>query len=205
MSEKTVHPLVKTGLDLGPIVLFFVAYLALRDHVFLIGGREYSGFILVTAGFIPVMALATFILWRLTGTLSKMQVLTLVLVVLFGGLSVWLNDERFFKMKPTMIYLLFGGALAVGLLRGESYLRLLMEGLMPLNHEGWLKLTRRFMAFFFALAAANELVWRLMSTDVWVSFKTFGLPLAIMAFMLSQGRLLSAYAAEEESGPDNAA
>ncbi|MFA5581265.1 MAG: septation protein IspZ, partial [Paracoccaceae bacterium] len=95
--------------------------------------------------------------------------------------------------------------LAVGLLRGESYLRLLMEGLMPLNHEGWLKLTRRFMAFFFALAAANELVWRLMSTDVWVSFKTFGLPLAIMAFMLSQGRLLSAYAAEEEGGPDSAA
>ncbi len=182
---------VTTALELGPIALFFAGYLFLRDRSFLVAGTEYEGFIIVTAAFIPVILVSTWLLWRLTGRLSKTQIMTAALVVVFGGLSVWLNDERFFKMKPTIIYLLFGAALAFGLLRGRSYLRALMGELMPLDDVGWMKLTRRLCAFFFALAAANEIVWRGMSTDAWVGFKTFGLPIAIFAFFLSQGGLLS--------------
>ena len=159
-EPKTINPLLKTALELGPIIAFFVAYLWLRDRVFTIGGTEYEGFIVVTAGFVPVLILATLILWKLTGHLSKMQVVTVVLVVVFGGLSVWLNDDRFFKMKPTMIYLLFAGVLGVGLLRGQSYLRYVMEGLMPLQHEGWMILTKRLAVFFFSLALLNEVIWR---------------------------------------------
>ncbi len=198
-STKKINPMLKLALELGPVVLFFVAYSKLKDQVFTIAGQDYSGFILVTGGFIPLMVLSTLILWKLTGHLSKMQVMTLVLVVVFGGLSVWFNDERFFKMKPTMIYLLFAGLLGFGLLRGQSYLRSVMEDMMPLQHEGWMILTKRFALFFLSLAIANELIWRNMSTDAWVNFKTFGLTLAMFAFFMSQSRLLSTYALEKDT------
>ena len=201
MSDKTkINPLLKTVLELGPIVAFFVAYLMLRDKTFLIGGTDYEGFILVTAGFIPLMILSTTILWKLTGHLSKMQIATLVLVVIFGGLSVWLNDDRFFKMKPTMIYLLFGGALGIGLLRGQSYLRYVMEEMVPMTHEGWMILTRRLTAFFLGLALLNEIIWRTQSTDTWVYFKTFGLTAAVFVFFMTQGGLLQRHALDEGEG-----
>ncbi|SHI67594.1 intracellular septation protein [Shimia gijangensis] len=197
-DKKKINPLLKTGLELGPIVVFFVAYLKLREETFLIGGTDYAGFIVVTAGFIPLMILSTGILWKLTGHLSKMQVATLVLVVVFGGLSVWLNDDRFFKMKPTMIYLLFGGALGIGLIRGQSYLKFVMEEMMPLKEEGWMLLTKRLTAFFIGLAVLNEIIWRTQSTDTWVYFKTFGLTAAVFAFFMTQGGLLQKFALEEE-------
>jgi intracellular septation protein len=98
-------------------------------------------------------------------------------------------------MKPTMIYLLFAGVLGFGLLRGQSYLRSVLGEALPLQDAGWMILTRRLTLFFAALALANELVWRLMSTDSWVSFKTFGLTAAVFLFFLTQGRLLSRHAA----------
>lgn len=193
---KRLNPWVKSGLEFGPIILFFVAYLRLKDRVFTIGGQDYEGFILVTAGFIPVILLSTLILWRLTGHLSKMQIVTAVLVTVFGGLSVWLNDERFFKIKPTLIYLIFGGLLGIGLLRGQSWLRHVMEELMPLDHEGWMKLTRRLTLFFFAMAALNEVIWRSQSTETWVYFKTFGLTAALFAFFMAQTRLFRDHSTE---------
>jgi intracellular septation protein len=198
-STKKINPMLKLALELGPVVLFFIAYSKLKDQVFTVAGQDYSGFILVTAGFIPLLVVSTLILWKLTGHLSKMQIMTLLLVVVFGGLSVWFNDERFFKMKPTMIYLLFAGLLGFGLLRGQSYLRSVMEDMMPLQHEGWMILTKRFALFFLSLAIANELIWRNMSTDAWVNFKTFGLTLAMFAFFMSQSRLLSTYALEKDT------
>ncbi len=198
-SEKKINPMLKMGLELGPIVVFFVAYLRLRDQTIEIGGTAYDGFIVATAGFIPLLILTTGILWKLTGKLSKMQVATLVLVILFGGLSVWLNDERFFKMKPTMIYLLFGGALGVGLLRGQSYLKFVMEEMMPLKEEGWMLLTKRLTAFFIGLAVLNEVIWRTQSTDTWVYFKTFGLTAAVFIFFMTQGKIFQVYALEEEA------
>ncbi len=187
---------LKTILELGPVLAFFAAYLLLRDRSFAIGGTEYSGFVLITAGFVPLIALSTFLLWRLTGEVSRMQIVTLVLVVVFGGLTVWFNDERFFKMKPTLIYLIFAAILGVGLLQGKSYLRMVMSELVPLDETGWMKLTRRFCAFFFGLAVLNEIVWRTMSTDAWVNFKTFGLTAAIFVFFVAQGRLFREHGAE---------
>ncbi|MFP3382464.1 inner membrane-spanning protein YciB [Tritonibacter sp. SIMBA_163] len=208
MSEQTseqpvdkgrpINPLLKSVLEYGPVVLFFIAYLRLKDQAFEIGGTSYEGFIVVTAGFVPLMVLSTLALWKLTGKLSKMQVMTLVLIVVFGGLSVWFNDERFFKMKPTMIYLLFGGLLGFGLLRGQSYLRVVMEEMMPLQDEGWMILTRRLCAMFFALAVANEVIWRMMSTESWVYFKTFGLTAAMFLFFMTQARLFQTYGLEED-------
>ena len=186
--------MLKLVLELGPIVLFFAGFRFFKDRTFHILGNDYSGFIVMTAVFVAVIALTTLILWRLTGTLSKMQLMTLVLVVVMGGLSVWLNDERFIKMKPTLLYLAFGGVLAFGLWRGQSYLKLVMEEALPLQTEGWMILTRRLCAFFFALALANELVWRLFSTETWVSFKTFGLTAALFLFFITQAKVIERFA-----------
>jgi len=197
-DKKTISPVVKMALELGPVVMFFIAYFRLKDEVFTIGGTDYAGFIMVTAGFIPLILISTAILWWLTGHLSKMQVFTAVLVIVFGGLTVWLNDPKFIKMKPTILYVAFGGTLGVGLLRGTSYLRHVLEGAMPLEHDGWMILTRRLMLFFFGLAIANELVWRLMSETAWVNFKTFGLTAAIFVFFMTQGKLFKQYGTQEE-------
>jgi intracellular septation protein len=197
-EEKKISGKLKMALEFGPVALFFVAYLKLKDEVFTIGGTEYDGFILVTAGFVPLIIASSLILWKLTGKLSKMQIVTLVLVVVFGGLSVWFNDDRFFKMKPTLIYLLFGGVLGVGLLRGQSYLKFAMEEVLPMEAEGWMILTRRICGFFLVLALLNELVWRTQSTETWVYFKTFGLSAAVFLFFMTQGAIFQKYAIEEE-------
>lgn len=201
MTETTtrkINPILKLVLELGPIVLFFVIFGRVKDQTFRIAGSDYSGFIVTTAVFIGLIIVTTAILWLLTGRLSRMQILTLVLVVVMGGLSVWLKDERFIKMKPTFLYLAFAGILGFGLLRGQSYLSSVMEEAVPMTQEGWMILTRRITLFFFALAVANELVWRLMSTEAWVNFKTFGLTAALFLFILSQGRLFETYAPETD-------
>ena len=198
MAAKQINPFLKSALEIGPILVFFAAYLLLKDRTFALGGTEYQGFILVTAGFIPLMLACTAALWKLTGHLSPMQIVTSVLIVVFGGLSVWLNDDRFFKMKPTLIYLIFGGILGAGLLQGKSYLRMVMGEAIPLDHEGWMKLTRRFCAFFFGLAILNEIVWRTMSTDAWVNFKTFGLTAAIFLFFITQSKLFREHGTQSE-------
>ena len=202
MSEQKTNPMIKTVLEFGPILAFFVAYLWLKDDIFTIGGRDYDGFIVVTAGFIPVFLLAMGALWALTGHLSKMQVVTAVLIVVFGGMSVWFNDPRFFKMKPTIIYLLFGGVLGFGLMRGTSYMQSLMDGVMPLTDEGWMILTKRICYFFLGLALLNEIVWRSMSEEIWVYFKTFGLTAAIFLFFMTQGALFRDYSTDQGEGQE---
>lgn len=193
-----MNPLVKLALEIGPVAIFFFGYIKLKDQTYTIAGTQYDGFILATALFIPLILISTGLLWALTGKLSKMQLVTAVLVVVFGGLSVWLNDDRFFKMKPTMIYLLFAGVLGFGLLRGRSYLQDLMDEMMPLREEGWMIVTRRLTLFFAGLAILNEVIWRTMSTDAWVNFKTFGLSLAVFAFFLSQSGVFQRYAVPQE-------
>jgi intracellular septation protein len=202
MTETPAPKWAKPALEFGPILGFFAAYLWLKDRTFEIAGTEYAGFIVVTAGFIPVFLVAMGLLWRLTGHLSRMQVITAVLIVVFGGMSVWFNDPRFFKMKPTLIYLLFGGVLGIGLLRGQSWLQSVMEGVMPLTDRGWMILTRRLMLFFFALAVLNEAIWRTQSEEIWVYFKTFGLTAAIFVFFMTQGRLFRDHASPEDAAKD---
>ncbi|MGL4412685.1 MAG: septation protein IspZ [Roseinatronobacter sp.] len=193
MSDKQVSPAVKIGLELGPVFLFFVGYITTRGQTYVIGGTEYDAFILLTAAFIPLMAVATFVLWKLSGRLSRLQLVTLVMVVLFGGLTVWLNDERFFKMKPTAVYMIFALLLALGLSRGQSWLEMVMEGALPLTHDGWMLLTKRLALMFAAMACTNEIVWRTMSTDAWVNFRTFVLPLALFGFFMAQAKLFERY------------
>ncbi len=198
MPQRNIPQWVKTALEMGPVIGFFVAYLYLKDEVFTFGGTEYDGFIVVTAGFIPVILASMGLLWWLTGHISRMQVLTAVLVLVFGGLTVWLNDDKFIKMKPTMVYLLLGGVLAIGLMRGQSYLRVVMGELLPMQHEGWMILTKRMTAFFFLLAASNELVWRTQTTEFWVYFETFVLTGALFFFFIAQAGLIQRYAIETE-------
>jgi intracellular septation protein len=204
MADKTINPLVKTALELGPVIAFFVAYIALKDRVFTINGTEYGGFIVATAALVPLLLISTGILWKLTGRLSRMQIMTMVLVVIFGGLTVWLNDERFLKIKPTIVYLVFAGLLGAGLLRGRSYLQYVMEEMIPMTEAGWMILTRRLTAFFVALALSNEIVWRFMSTEAWVYFETFVLTAAVFVFFITQGKLFETHAikTDETGAPD---
>lgn len=198
MKEKKINPTVKLVLELGPVVLFFVAYTRIKDQQFDLFGQTYDGFIVATAAFIPVLLISTGLMWWLSGKLSKMQLMTAVLVLVFGGMSVWFNDERFFKMKPTIIYLIFGGLLGFGLLRGQSYLRYVMDEAMPMQEQGWMILTRRLCAFFLGLAVVNELVWRTMSTGAWVNFKTFGLTIAVFIFFIMQASLFNKYGIDKD-------
>ncbi|MFD2174173.1 inner membrane-spanning protein YciB [Rhodobacter lacus] len=197
-EKKPVAPALKTALDFGPLLVFFAAFFLLKDHPVTLWGQSYGGFVLATAIFVPVLIAAMVALRVLTGRLAPMQIATLVLVVVFGGLSIWFNDPRFFKMKPTLIYLLFATLLGFGLLRGKPWLQLVMDGAIPMQPAGWAILTKRLVAFFLFLAIANEVIWRNFSDTVWVNFKTFGLPVLLMAFFAAQAPLFSRYAPEDE-------
>ncbi len=198
MTEtKKINTWLKLTLELGPIILFFASYSRIKDQDFQILGTTYEGFIVATAAFIPLILISTGILWKLTGKLSRMQLMTAVLVVVFGGLGIWFNDDSFFKMKPTILYVMFAGVLGFGLMRGESYLQYVMDEAMPLERDGWMIFTRRMALFFAALAVTNEFVWRTMSTDAWVNFKTFGLTGAMFVFFMTQMKLFQKYAIEE--------
>ncbi|MDT1061845.1 inner membrane-spanning protein YciB [Paracoccus sp. CPCC 101403] len=195
MSEpRKIHPLLKPALEIGPLIVFFVLFMRMRDKTVMLGGTEYGGFIIATLVFIPVLVLSTLVLWRLSGRISPMQIATLVLVIVFGGLSVWLNDPKFFKMKPTMIYLLFAGLLGLSLLLRKNWLQLVMSEALPMQDEGWRILTWRLAALFLALAVANEIVWRGMSETAWVNFKTFGLPAIMVVFFVLNARLFERHA-----------
>ena len=131
------------------------------------------------------------------GHISPTLVLTTVLVVGFGALTLWLNDARFIKMKPTMVNVLFAVALGGGLLTGRNFLQLLLGQAFRLTEEGWRKLTYRWIGFFLAMAVLNEIVWRNFSEGTWASFKVFGiLPLTIIFAMLQVG-LIQRYGLEK--------
>ena len=205
MAEpKTINPVLKQVLELGPPLLFFAAYLWVRDETFTIGGTDYDGFIVAAAAFVPVLLASIAVLWWLSGKISRMQVFTAVLVIVFGGLTVWFNDERFFKMKTTLVYGFFAVTLGIGLLRGRGWLKVLMGEMLPMSDFGWLILSRRLAATFAVMAVANEAVWRTQSTEFWVTFETFGLPAFLFVAFMAQAKLI-----ERESlsaggdGPDD--
>lgn len=182
-EQKPVNPILRQVLELGPPIAFFAIYMAIRDDSFLIAGTEYSGFIVATMVFVPIMLGAMAILWRLTGHFSRLQVFTAFMVIFFGGMTAWFNDERFFKMKTSIVYGVFAGLLGIGLLQGKSYLAYVIGDMLPMQDAGWMILTRRLCLGFVVLAAANEFVWRTMSTDLWVKIETFGFPAALFAFL----------------------
>ena len=204
MTEpRKINPWLSAGLEFGPLILFFVIFRWFKDQQVMIAGTEYSGFIVATLAFIPVIVISTLLLWKLTGKLAPMQIVTLVLVVVFGGLSVWLNDPAFFKMKPTIIYLIFAALLGFGLIRDRNWLELVMGDALPMHHTGWVKLTQRMIALFVGLAIANEAIWRNMSDTTWVNFKTFGLPLIMFVFVMANAGLFNRYGIpkDDDTGP----
>ncbi|MGN6749199.1 MAG: septation protein A [Xanthobacteraceae bacterium] len=184
MSERPqLNPIVKLALDLGPLVLFFFA------------NSRYGIFAATAVFMIAVLAalIASYVMIR---RLPIMPVVTAIIVVVFGGLTLILHDATFIKVKPTIIYGLFGAALMGGLFFNKPLLGVVFDSLFHLSDEGWRKLTLRWAIFFFALAVLNEIVWRNASTDSWVAFKVFGvLPLTIV-FGALQVPLLRRYAIE---------
>jgi len=129
----------------------------------------------------------------LFGRVSVMPLVTGVCVMVFGGLTLWLQDDHFIKIKPTIVNALFAGALFIGLFAGQSLLRVIFGEVFRLTDEGWRKLTLRWAFFFVFLAVLNEVMWRSFSTDTWVSFKVFAVMPLTMAFAVAQVGLLRQY------------
>ncbi|VDC32964.1 inner membrane-spanning protein YciB [Pseudogemmobacter humi] len=204
MAEKTINPLLKQVLELGPTILFFAIYMWIKDESYTFGGTEYSGFIVAAVVFVPILLASIAVLWRLTGQLSRMQIFTGIVVVFFGALTAWFNDARFFKMKTTLVYGTFAALLGIGLLRGQSWLEWILGAALPMQREGWMILTRRLVVLFIALAVANEVIWRNMSEATWVTLETFAFPAVLFVYLMVQITMLNRYMIEPgDSGAGN--
>ncbi len=197
MNENNKErPFSKLILEMGPLIIFFVCYYNAPIPENLINDLDEANLfkiIFATKIFVPAILVALFIGWFQTKKIAKMPLITAILVVVFGGLTIWLNNPIFIKMKPTLIYLIFSAILGYGLLKKKIYLKILMGPAIPMNEEGWLILSKRFVGFFVLLAFTNEIIWRFFSQDFWVNFKTFGLPILLIFFMALQFNLFNKY------------
>jgi len=183
MTEKQLNPVLKLVLDLGPLLLFFFA-------------NSRYGIFTATATFMIAVLAALFASYAMTRRLPIMPVVTAIIVVVFGGLTLILHDATFIKVKPTIIYALFGLILIGGLMFNKPLLGILFDSLFHLTEEGWRKLTLRWALFFLVLAVLNEIVWRNVSTDLWVDFKVFVVVPLTFVFGALQVPLLKKYAVE---------
>ncbi len=180
-NKPKLNPLVKMAFDFGPLVLFFFA-------------NSYGGIFFATAAFMVAVVAALAVQYMMVRKIPIVPVVTAAIVLAFGALTLWLHDETFIKMKPTIIYSIFAAILFVGLATGRPLFELVLDGAFHMTHEGWNKLTWRWAFFFLALAILNEIIWRSVSTDTWVAFKTFGfLPLTLV-FALAQAPIFIRYA-----------
>jgi intracellular septation protein len=197
--KKEINPFLKLALELGPLGVFFFGN-AYGDRLATaipplgaLGGRLFVG----TALFIVATLIALTASFVLTRRLPIMPFVTGIVVLVFGGLTLWLQNDEFIKMKPTIVNALFGSALLGGLLFGRPLLGYVFDSVFKLDDEGWRKLTFRWGIYFFALAVLNEIVWRSFSTDFWVSFKVFGIMPLTVLFTLTQMRLIQRHALPE--------
>lgn len=203
MAQQEPAPWVRPALEFGPLVIFFIGYMRVKDLTVTIGGTEYEGLIIAAAGLVPLLLISNFFLLRLTGSLSRIQVFTLVMVIITTGLTVWFNDESFYKMKTTLVYGTYATILTIGLLMRRSFLEYAIGEHMDFQHEGWMILTRRLTVVYVILAIFNEILWRNWPTEVWVPVETFGFPVFMAVFLFSQIVLLRGYmteAASDEGG-----
>ncbi len=172
-----LNPILKLALELGPLGLFFVF-------------NQRSDIFTATAVFTAATLISLAIHYALVRRLPVMPLVSGVVVVVFGGLTLVLQDELFIKLKPTIVNSLFGAVLLGGLFFGKSLLTVVLDSVFKLTAEGWRKLTFRWGLFFFFLAVVNEVVWRTQTTDFWVSFKVFGIMPITLAFALAQTPLI---------------
>ncbi len=183
-----INPGLKFTLELGPLLLFF-------------GANARFGIFAATATFMVAVLVSLAVSYALTRHLPVMALVSAVVVVVFGGLTLALQDETFIKVKPTIIYALFGSVLLLGLMMRKPFMAIVFDQMFHLSDEGWRRLTLRWIVFFFALAVLNEIVWRTQSTDFWVTFKAFGvLPLTFI-FAALQYPLLTRYHVEQKQTP----
>ncbi len=197
--HRKENPVLKLVLELGPLVVFFLAnrygddLAAAFPALQALGGKLFVG----TAFFMVAMTVSLIASRLLVGRIAIMPLVTFFFVAVFGGLTLWLQDETFIKMKPTIVNCIFGTALLGGLLFGKSLLAYVFDAAFNLDDEGWRKLTLRWGLFFFFLAVLNEVVWRNFSADTWVAFKVWAtMPLTI-AFMMTQLPLLQRHMIQE--------
>jgi intracellular septation protein len=201
MAGRALHPLLRLALEVGPIGVFFLAYrFAPVDDGLAVADRQLDQIMFATAVFVPTILASVVIMWAVTRKLPRMALWTAIIVTVFGGLTLFLWDDTFVKMKPTINYSLFAAILGFGLMRGQSYLRYLMDELIPMEREGWVTFTRRIVVFWIILAIVNEIVWRNFGTDTWVNFRTFVLPVANFGFIMSQLPLFQRYALPDKQG-----
>lgn len=164
-------------LDLGPLVIFFASF-------------KLLGIFGATAAFMAAVLVALALDWILERRLSPIPLFTAVLVVIFGGLTLYLKNDLFIKMKPTVLYGIFGAVLLAGLRFNRLFIKYVFAQAFEMDEAGWRKLTRRWALFFLGLAVLNEIVWRTTSTDTWVSFKVVGIMGLIFLFALAQTPLV---------------
>jgi len=174
---RTLHPLLKLALEIGPLVVFFIA-------------NQRAGIFAATGLFMAAVLVSLAVSYVLTRHLPVMPMISAVVVLVFGGLTLFLQDDLFIKLKPTIVNTLFGSVLLIGLAFGKPLLPLVLDTVFQLTPEGWRKLTFRWGIFFFVLAALNEIVWRTQTTDAWVNFKVFAIMPLTMVFALAQTPLI---------------
>jgi intracellular septation protein len=187
--RKALNPVVKLILELGPLALFFAFYSKLG--IFAATGVLMAS-VVVTLG----------VSYAMLRRFPIMPLVTAVIVLIFGSLTLFFHDETLIKIKPTALYLLFGAALFVGLVVKRPLLKILFDGALHVTEEGWRRLTWRWAFFFIALAILNEIVWRTQTTDLWVKFKTFGFMPLTLLFALAQAPLIMRYETKEETGDE---
>lgn len=176
-SRPELNPLLKLALELGPLAIFFFA------------NTQWDIFA-ATGVFMAATITALAVSWLMTRRLAIVPLVTGIVVFVFGGLTLLLQDEVFIKMKPTIVNALFGSVLLGGLYFGRPLLGYVFDSVFRLDGEGWRKLTFRWGIFFLALAVLNEVIWRNFSTDFWVTFKVFGIAPLTVLFTLTQMPLI---------------
>jgi intracellular septation protein len=185
-AEANAKPLLKLLIELGPLVAFFLVYSR--------AGIYWATGVLMVATVLSLVASRA-----IFGRLLAVPVVTAVLVVVFGGLTFWLDDPRFIKIKPTIINLLFAGVLIIGLITRRPLLKVLFGEAFHLTEEGWRKLSVRWTLFFLVLAALNEVVWRNFSESAWVNFKVFGILPLTLVFAMAQIGLIKRHEANTKA------
>jgi intracellular septation protein len=186
MDKTRPHPLFKLATELGPLIVFFVA------------NAKYHLFV-ATGAFMVAVVVAMVASYVVTRHVPMMAIVTAVVVIVFGTLTLVLHDETFIKMKPTIVYTLFAATLAGGLLFGRSFIAIMFDQMFNLTPHGWRVLTFRWALWFLAMAVLNEIVWRSQSTDFWVAFKAFGMVPLTMLFAVTQMPLVKRYHLEPAS------